>query len=125
MATLERAIALAACKHEGQRDKEGQPYILHCLRAMMRVEGEEAQIAAVLHDVVEDTSTTTDDLRREGFSERIIAAVEVLTHRHGDTYAEYVIRIAGNELARRVKLADLHDNTRLERAILRHLMGDA
>ena len=64
MATIEKALQIAAQAHEGQKDKEGQPYILHPLRVMSRVEGEEAQIVAILHDVVEDTTVTLDDLRR-------------------------------------------------------------
>ncbi len=119
MATIERALQIAAKAHEGQRDKEGLPYILHPLRVMMSVEGEEAQIVAVLHDVVEDTSVTPDDLRQAGFSEAVLAAVECVTHRKNEPYADYVVRCKGNEIARRVKLADLQDNSRPDRTILR------
>ena len=119
MATIERALQIAARAHEGQRDKEGLPYILHPLRVMMGVEGEEAQIVAVLHDVVEDTSVTLDDLRQAGFREGTLAAVECVTHRKDEPYAEYVVRCKGNEIARRVKLADLQDNSRPDRTILR------
>jgi hypothetical protein len=86
---------------------------------MMRVQGEEAQIVAVLHDVIEDTPVTADDLRRAGFSEVVLAAVLCVTHRKGEPYTNYVIRCKGNEVARRVKLADLEDNSRLDRTILR------
>ena len=119
MATIEKALQIAAKAHEGQKDKEGQPYILHPLRAMMSVEGEEAQIVAILHDVIEDTSVTADDLRQAGFSEKVIDAVLCVTHRKDESYAEYVVRCKGNEIARRVKLADLEDNSRLDRTILR------
>ena len=119
MATIETALQIAAKAHEGQKDKEGLPYILHPLRAMMSVKGEDAQIVAVLHDVIEDTSVTADDLRRVGFSEKIIAAVMCVTHRKNEPYADYVVRCKGNEVARRVKLADLEDNSRLDRTILR------
>jgi (p)ppGpp synthase/HD superfamily hydrolase len=126
MATIEKALQIAAKAHEGQKDKDGQPYILHPLRAMMRVEGEDAQIVAVLHDVVEDTPVTADDLRQAGFSEQVVAAVLCVTHRKDESYANYVVRCKGNEVARRVKLADLHDNSRLERVMLRpdRLEGD-
>src|SRR5258706_6160057 len=67
LSTLERAIALAARKHEGQLDKAGAPYILHPIRVMLRVASLEEKMAAVLHDVVEDTDTTFEDLAREGF----------------------------------------------------------
>ncbi len=119
MATIETALQIAARTHEGQKDKSRLPYILHPLRAMMKVEGEEAQIVAVLHDVIEDSSVTTDDLRQAGFSEKIMAAVLCVTHRKDEPYAYYVVRCKGNEIARRVKLADLEDNSRLDRTILR------
>ena len=119
MATIEKALQIAARAHEGQKDKEGLPYILHPLRAMMRVEGEEAQIAAIFHDVIEDTSVTADDLRQAGFSETVVNAVLCLTHRKEEPYADYVVRCKGNAIARRVKLADLGDNSGLSRTILR------
>jgi hypothetical protein len=74
---------------------------------------------AVLHDVIEDTSVTADDLRQAAFSEQVVAAVLCVTHRKDEPYADYVVRCRGNEVARRVKLADLEDNTRLDRTILR------
>ena len=119
MASLEKALQIAAKAHEGQKEKAGQPYILHPLRVMMAVEGEEAQTVAVLHDVVEDTPVTLDDLRQAGFSEGVLAAVQCVTHRKDEPYADYVVRCKGNEVARRVKLADLGDNARLDRTILR------
>jgi (p)ppGpp synthase/HD superfamily hydrolase len=119
VATLEKAIALAAQAHAGQRDKEGLSYILHPLRVMMRVRGEEAQIVAVLHDTLEDTRLTEDDLRREGFSDAVIAGVKAVTHRKDQSYADYVVACASLDVARQVKLADLEDNARLDRALLR------
>ena len=119
MATIEKALQIAARAHEGQKDKEGLPYVLHPLRAMLSVEGEEAQIVAVLHDVLEDTAVTADDLRREGFSAAVVAAVLCVTHRPDEPYADYVVRCKGNEVARRVKLADLADDWRLDRTLLR------
>ena len=119
MATIEKALQIAARAHEGQKDKEGLPYILHPVRVMMSVEGEETQIVAVLHDVIEDTSVTADDLRHAGFSEKVVAAVLCVTHRKDEPYADYVVRCKDNEIARRVKLSDLTDNWRLDRMILR------
>jgi (p)ppGpp synthase/HD superfamily hydrolase len=119
MATIDKALQIAAKAHEGQKEKDGQPYILHPLRVLNSVEGEAAQIVAVLHDVIEDSSVTEDDLRREGFGESVIAAVRCVTHREDESYADYVVRCRGNEVARRVKLADLEDNSRPSRAILR------
>lgn len=110
MSTLERAIGIAAEAHAGQTDKSGAPYILHPLRVMMRVEGEDARIAAVLHDLVEDTHWTFDDLRTEGFDEAVVAALDALTRREGELYMDFCRRAATNELARQVKLADIDDN---------------
>ena len=119
MATIETALQIAAKAHAGQRDKEGVPYILHPLRVMHRVQGEAAQIVAVLHDVVEDTPVTLDDLRAAGFAADILAAVERVTHRREVPYEEYVIGCAADPVARQVKLADLEDNSLLSRAMLR------
>ena len=119
MATIEKALQIAARAHEGQKDKEGLPYILHPVRVMMSVEGEETQIVAVLHDVIEDTSVTAEDLRKAGFSEEVVAAVLCVTHRKDEPYADHVVRCKGNEIARGVKLSDLTDNWRLDRMILR------
>jgi (p)ppGpp synthase/HD superfamily hydrolase len=124
MATIEKALQIAAKAHEGQKDKEGLPYILHPLRVMMKVEGR-AQIVAVFHDLIEDTSVTEDDLRKAGFDEDIIAAVLCVTHRKDESYADYVVRCKGNDVARKVKLADLEDNSRLDRTILRPQRFDA
>jgi (p)ppGpp synthase/HD superfamily hydrolase len=125
VATIEKALQIAANAHEGQKDKEGLPYILHPLRVMMSVEGAEAQIVALLHDVIEDTPVTADDLRQAGFSEKIIDALLCVTHRKDEAYADSVVRCRGNEIARRVKLADLTDNSRLDRTILRPQRFDA
>lgn len=115
MSTIEKALQIAAQAHEGQRDKQGMPYILHPLRVMTGVTGEEAQIVAILHDVIEGTTITIEDLRHAGFSRRILNAMQCITHRKDMPYAAYVIGCKGNEIARQVKLSDLADNTRLER----------
>ena len=110
---LSEAIALAAAAHSGQFDKSGRPYILHPIRVMQSCEphGEKAQIVAVLHDVVEDTAVTFEDLRRAGFEDEIVAAVDAISHRTGvETYFEYIERCANNRIAALVKLADLEDN---------------
>jgi (p)ppGpp synthase/HD superfamily hydrolase len=113
--TLEDAIALAVNAHRGQQEMNGNPYILHPLRLMLAVSGEDAQIAAVLHDVVEDTPVTLDDLRAAGFADHVVAAVDHLTRREDETYAEFIERIQPHDLARRVKLADLRDNMNILR----------
>lgn len=113
---LDKAIAIAAQAHVGQKDRMGAPYILHPLRMMLRLQSEAEMIVAVLHDVVEDCPDWDfDRLRQEGFSEEIIAAVEHVTRRDGESYEAFVDRSAQNELARRVKLADLEDNMDIKR----------
>src|SRR5262245_12622279 len=115
MSTLEKAIALAATAHAGQRDKEGLCYVLHPIRVMLRFDGAAAQIVAVLHDTVEDTSLTLDDLRREGFGDDVLEAIRCVTHDKKEPYADYVVRCSHNPIARQVKLADLAENSRIER----------
>lgn len=115
MSTLERAIAIAAEAHAGQVDKAGQPYILHPLRVMLRVRTENERIAAVLHDVVEDTNVTLDELTHEGFSTIVLNAVVALTKLSGESRLEAAVRAAGNPTARTVKLADNAENMDLSR----------
>ncbi len=107
---LEKALEFALKAHWGQRDKAGQPYILHPLRVMFNVEQPLAKIVALLHDVLEDTAVTANDLRSAGFTEEIIQAVKVLTRESNEDYFEYIRRIKVNPLARQVKIADLKDN---------------
>jgi (p)ppGpp synthase/HD superfamily hydrolase len=112
--SLSDAIALAAVAHAGQLDKSGRAYILHPIRVMQRCEpyGLTAQIAAVLHDTVEDTWVTLDILRAAGYPPEIVDAVDALSHRKGsESYFEYIHRCSRNPVARLVKLADLDDNS--------------
>ena len=115
MSTLERAIAIAAQAHAGQMDKAGAPYILHPLRVMLRLSSPEARIVGVLHDVVEDTSVTLENLREEGFSEAVLEAILSVTKRPGEEYEAFVLRAARDPIGRSVKLADLADNSDLSR----------
>jgi len=112
---LEKAIQCAVKAHAGQKDKAGAPYILHPLRIMMKMDSQAGMIAAMLHDVVEDSSVTLADLRDEGFSEEVIAAVDHLTRRQGEAYEIFINRLRNNPLAVKVKLADLEDNMDIRR----------
>lgn len=112
---LNKAIEIATKAHTGQTDKGGEQYILHPLRVMMNCDNEAARICAVLHDVVEDTAITLDDLRKEGFSDEIIAALDCLTRRADEQYDDFITRILSNQLACQVKIADLCDNMDLTR----------
>ncbi|QAX84601.1 GTP pyrophosphokinase [Pseudomonas sp. DTU12.3] len=113
--TLERAIAIAAKAHAGQVDKGDAPYILHPLKVMLRMTTLEERIVAVLHDVVEDCAISLDDLRKEGFSEEVLSAIESVTKVPGESYEDFVDRAAQNPLGRVVKLADLEENSDLSR----------
>jgi GTP diphosphokinase / guanosine-3',5'-bis(diphosphate) 3'-diphosphatase len=115
MSTLERAIAIAAEAHAGQRDRAGEPYILHPLKVMLRVAGESERIAAVLHDVVEDSSVTLDALSEKGFAPEVLSAVDALTKRTGESRLDAAKRAAANPIARRVKLADNAENMDMSR----------
>ena len=110
--TLERAIAIAAEAHAGQKDRAGAPYILHPIRLMIQMDSEDAMMAAVLHDVVENSTWTLDDLRKEGFSNEVLNAVDSLTHRdkEGEDYWDYIKRAGSDPIALKVKFADLLDN---------------
>ena len=127
VASLDDALVLVVAKFHGVTDKAGQPYVLHCLRVMLGVSGSFAQQVALMHDLVEDTDITLDDLRTHNFAEEVIAAVQLVTHLGTDTYADYVVRLKANELARQVKIADLNDNYSLGRVAFReqHSVEDA
>lgn len=107
---VERALAQALNAHAGQRDKAGKPYILHPLRIMAKMDDPISQAAALLHDVLEDSETTTADLEADGFPAEVIEAVVALTRRPGESYVAFIERIRLNALARRIKLADIEDN---------------
>ena len=115
MADLEEAIRIAVEAHRGQKDRAGEPYILHPLRMMLRVQTDAERMAAVLHDVVEDSAWTLDDLRDRGFPAEVLEAVARLTRRPDESYDAMVERAAAHPVARRVKLADLEDNLDLRR----------
>lgn len=115
MATLERAISLAAQRHAGQVDKADAPYILHPLRVMLNMPDIEHKIVAVLHDILEDTATTTDELYALGFPTHLIDAIVALTKQQGESRIQAAQRTVQNPIARIVKLADLTDNMDLSR----------
>jgi (p)ppGpp synthase/HD superfamily hydrolase len=115
MSSIEDAISLAIKTHRGQKDKAGAPYILHPLRVMQAMATETEMIVAVLHDVVEDGEMAIDDLRKAGYSEEILVAIDCLTRRDGEEYDQFIDRVEGTTLARKVKIADLQDNLDLGR----------
>ena len=110
-----KALRLAYEAHAGQFDKSGVPYVFHPLHLAEQMEDEESIIAALLHDVVEDTAYSLADLRAMGFPEKSLEAVALLTHDPAEPYLSYVARVKENPIARRVKLADLRHNSDLSR----------
>jgi (p)ppGpp synthase/HD superfamily hydrolase len=114
---LEKAISIAVDAHRGQKDKSGKPYILHPISVMSKVRSETDKIAAILHDVVEDTHWTFEDLKKEGFPPEILDALDCVTKRESEPYEDFVKRSASNPIARRVKLADLEDNMDVRRIL--------
>jgi len=122
-ADLAGALHLAATAHADQFDKSGLPYLTHILRmveaALTRGCAPDVPIVAALHDIVEDSALTLDDLRECGFSERVVSAVDALTRRDGEPYAAFIERCRqAGAVARCVKLLDIDDNldpSRLDR----------
>jgi (p)ppGpp synthase/HD superfamily hydrolase len=108
--TLDDAIQVARRAHEGQMDKSGRPYIAHSLRVMGALRDEHERMAAVLHDVVEDTTVTLDDLTEAGCPEDVLAAVAAVTKQPGEDQSAYLARVAANPMALKVKRADIADN---------------
>ena len=115
MATLEIAIGLISVKHAGQKDKAGNPYVLHPLRVMLSMNTDEERIVAVLHDIIEDTDATAELLLDMGFSENIVNAVTALTKLKGESRLDAVQRTIQNPLATAVKIADVRHNMDLSR----------
>lgn len=109
------AIKIAYKAHENQNDRSGIPYILHPLHVAEQMRDETTTIVALLHDVVEDTSVTLEDLKEYGFSKEVLDAIEVLTHKDGVKYLDYIRNLAKNPIARKVKVEDIKHNTDLTR----------
>ena len=114
-AIVELAAHIALEAHTGRTDKYGAPYIFHVLRVGLAGSTWEEQAAGFLHDVVEDTPVTLDDLQKRGIPQVILDIVDHLTKREGESYEAYVSRAIGHPVARRVKLHDLEDNMNLRR----------
>ena len=115
MQLLDKAIAIAQKAHIAQIDKAGKPYIGHPLRVMEAMETESEKIVAILHDAVEDSELTIEDLNIAGFSDRVVRAIDAITKREGEELQDYLIRVMDNPLALKVKIADMTDNLDLSR----------
>ena len=112
MTTIEDVIRIAVNAHDGMKDMVGNPAISHVLAVGLMGKNPLEQKAGFLHDVVEDSDITLEDLRAEGVEEDVLAAVDLLTHRSGMSYEDYVknIVLSQNQTAIQVKLNDLHHN---------------
>lgn len=104
-----KALIFATRAHAGQRRNGGDAYIVHPIRVSHSVETDDQRIIALLHDTIEDTAVTYEDIERE-FGKTIAEAVECLTHREGEDYRDYIGRVLKNEDAIAVKIADICDN---------------
>ena len=111
------AIALAATKFGTTTDRGGEPYMLHCLKVMEGLNEKDHELRAigVMHDVVEDTDVTLDDLANMGFSFRVVNGVDGMTKRENETYEDFVRRCATNEDSRLAKIEDLKHNSDITR----------
>ena len=114
-AMTKKAIKLCYAAHKDQTDKSGLPYVFHPFHLAEQMPDEKSTVVALLHDVVEDTPYTLEDLRAMGFPDDVLEAIALMTHAKGVPYLDYVAALRDNPLARRVKLADLRHNSDLTR----------
>lgn len=114
-AGTKKALKLCFEAHKEQVDKSGAPYVFHPFHLAEQMKDERTTIVALLHDVVEDTDYTFDNLRNMGFDEEVIDALVLMTHEKSVLYMAYVEKIKANPIARAVKLADLQHNSDLSR----------
>ena len=115
--TQKTKMALKLCfeAHKNQTDKSGMPYVFHPFHLAEQMKDEATTIAALLHDVIEDTDYTMADLEKMGFPANVLEALELLTHNDDTPYMEYVAKIKDNPIAKAVKLVDLEHNSDLSR----------
>ena len=110
-----KAMKLCFEAHKEQTDKSGMPYVFHPFYLASQMTDETSTVVALLHDVVEDTEITFEDLKQMDFPDEVIEALTLLTHEEGVPYMEYIKKIKENETAKKVKLADLRHNSDLSR----------
>ncbi len=110
-----KAINLMYSLHKNQVDKAGLPYVFHPYHLAEQMSDENSTIVALLHDVLEDTEITENELKKEGFSNEVISALKLLTHDSNENYYSYVKKIGNSEIARKVKIKDLEHNMDLRR----------
>ena len=110
---LHKAITIACEAHQGQFSINGEPYILHPLRLLIKAKSNEERIIAVLHDVIEKTNISLADLKNKGFNQNIINSIDSLSRRRGESYVDYIGRLMQNRISVKIKLLDLADNIKM------------
>jgi len=115
MSDLENALLIALTAHKNQKDHSGKPYILHPLRILNRMKTKDEMTIALLHDVLEDSKINLKDLIKYGLNKSILEAINLLTRNKKQNYNDYIKKLSKNELARKIKIADLEDNLNLIR----------
>ena len=110
---LHKAIIIACEAHQGQSSINGEPYILHPLRLLIKAKSNEERIIAILHDVVEKTNISLADLKNKGFDQNIISSIDSLSRRRGESYVDYIGRLMQNRISVKIKLLDLSDNIKM------------
>lgn len=115
MNIIEKSLEIALNAYSGQKDKAGKTYILHPLRIMHKMETEEEMSVALLHDVIEDSDYTAEDLLSNNIPTEVVNAVQCLTKIKGETYEEFIERVLINNLASKIKTVDIEDNINILR----------
>ena len=115
MNMVQKALEIAIKAHKGQIDKAGKEYILHPIMVALMVCTNEEKQVALLHDVIEDTKISIEDLRKEGFNGKILDAITAITKNKNENYDQYLDRVIKNNIATNVKLADMHHNSDINR----------
>ena len=110
---LHKAITIAFEAHKGQSSINGEPYILHPLRLLIKAKSSEERIIAVLHDVVEKSNISLTDLKNKGFDQDIISSIDSLSRRKSESYIDYIGRLMQNRISVKIKLLDLADNIKI------------
>ena len=110
---LHKAITIAFEAHQGQSSINGEPYILHPLRLLIKAKSNEERIIAILHDVIEKTNISLADLKNKGFDQNIISSIDSLSRRRGESYVDYIGRLMQNRISVKIKLLDLADNIKM------------
>ena len=110
---LHKAITIACEAHQGQSSINGEPYILHPLRLLIKAKSNEERIIAILHDVIEKTNISLEDLKNKGFDQNIISTIDSLSRRRSESYFDYIERLMQNKISIKIKLLDLADNIKM------------